>query len=141
MKVTRTIAGVMLFVLLFFSCSPERHAKNNHDLSKGTPVNAFATDVRKIEASKVCMVNDKYMNTDQIAIEVDGKIYYGCCQACINTIRDNQASHMAKDPQTNEQVDKATAFIVVEPGSKDEVLYFKSLENAQKYFSRHYNGG
>lgn len=38
--------------------------------------------VRQVEASKVCMVNDTVFDREQIAVEVEGKTYYGCCPMC-----------------------------------------------------------
>jgi len=39
----------------------------------------------------------------------------------------------AIDPQTQEQVDKATAFIVLQSNEGDAVWYFKSQENYLRF--------
>lgn len=82
------------------------------------------------------MVNDKFMNKDQTPVPGSGKTYYGCCQGCVSTLKNDTASRFASDPTTGESVDKAEAFIIIKPGSKDEVLYFKSETNAKKYLKK-----
>ena len=79
------------------------------------------------------------MHTDQFAVPVNGKIYYGCCEDCKKKLNENAALRSGTDPLTGEQVDKAIAFIIVKPGSKDEVLYFKSEANAREYTNKSHN--
>lgn len=38
---------------------------------------------------------------------------------------------------SGEDVDKAIAFIIGKPGSKQHVLYFKSEANAKEYFDKY----
>lgn len=73
----------------------------------------------------VCMVNDAYMAKIQIPIGVNGKIYYGCCNMCIETLNEKETARMAVDPVTGEAVDKSEAFIVL-VSKRGEVGYYKS---------------
>lgn len=82
---------------------------------------------------QVCMITNKFMSKDQIAVPVKGKTYYGCCQMCVGTLTNDDASRHATDPLTDQKVDKADAFIVIKPGTTDDVLYFASKSNAEKY--------
>ncbi len=78
----------------------------------------------------VCMVNDAFMGIEQIPVEVEGKIYYGCCQACVTKLQSNQGNvRYIIDSYSKAQVDKSEAFIVLKPDGKGAVLYFKSEEN------------
>ena len=38
----------------------------------------------RLKTSFVCMMNNKHFAVEQIPVEVDGKMYYGCCQGCLN---------------------------------------------------------
>ena len=86
---------------------------------------------RKI--SHVCMMNNKYFESEQIPADVEGKIYYGCCQGCVASLKNNRSMRYAKDPHNGEEVDKANSYIVLNQDGSKNVLYFKSDENYSKY--------
>ena len=67
----------------------------------------------QLQTSLVCMINNEYMAKEQIPTVVNGKTYYGCCAACAENLKNNQSSRYAEDPYSNEQVDKADAFIAL----------------------------
>jgi YHS domain-containing protein len=73
----------------------------------------------------VCMVNDAYMAKAQIPIGVNGKIYYGCCNMCIETLNEKETARMAVDPVTGEAVDKSEAFIIL-LNKNGAVAYYQS---------------
>ena len=79
------------------------------------------------------MMNNKYMGTEQIPVEVDGKVYYGCCEGCKTTLKINPQARMSLDPLSGKEVDKATAFIAPVSRNNPNVLYFESKENYEKY--------
>lgn len=81
------------------------------------------------------MFNDKFMKKEQTVVPVGEKIYYGCCAGCVATLKNDTTSRSATDQITKEKVDKSNAFIIIKPGSKDEVLYFKSKDNAKNYLN------
>ena len=87
----------------------------------------------QVQSSYVCYVNNRYLGKEQIPVEVDGKTYYGCCQGCVGNLKKNRAPRYAKDPLTGDEVDKSSAFIVLKPNSKGEVLYFESEDNYLTY--------
>ena len=96
-------------------------------------INAQSTKLEHVQNSYVCYVNNKYMGKEQIPVEVDGKTYYGCCQGCVGNLKSNEKVRLAKDPLTGEQVDKALAYIVLNPNGTSEVYYFKNEKNYQKW--------
>lgn len=89
----------------------------------------------KVPSSYVCFPNNRYMGKEQISVVIDGKTYYGCCMGCIGKLKTQPAQRHATDPLSGKEVDKATAYIVIKPGSsKGEVLYFESEENYRNFF-------
>ncbi|MBS9525260.1 hypothetical protein KI659_14675 [Litoribacter alkaliphilus] len=87
-----------------------------------------------LQRDKVCMVNNAYMKELQFPVEVGEKTYYGCCEMCVNTIKKDPSVLVAEDPHTGAEVDKAKAFIVLDPTHpNDGVLYFESKENYKAY--------
>ena len=81
--------------------------------------------VVRVDASKVCMVNNNYMGTTQIPVKVNGKTYYGCCAGCKTTLETKPESRQAVDPISGKIVDKAAAVIGKTSGGR--VVYFSSL--------------
>lgn len=83
------------------------------------------------DPSLICMVTDRYMGSEQLPVEVDGKTYYGCCGGCVGKIVNKKSVRTGIDPVSGAEVDKATAVIGVEKGGK--VLYFESEETLNEY--------
>jgi YHS domain-containing protein len=97
------------------------------------PAALAAQDLPIVEASEVCMVNDKFFARPQIPVKVEGRTYYGCCPNCEAKLLNDATARTAKDPVSGESVDKATAVILTLPG--DAVLYFASRDNANRYWA------
>lgn len=87
--------------------------------------------LKKVEAKLVCMVNNQFMNKDQIPVQVEGKTYYGCCEMCKERLAKDVAARTATDPVTGNKVDKAKAVIAAFPDGS--VLYFESEETLKKF--------
>ena len=80
------------------------------------------------------MVNNAYMGKKQVPVQFDNKTYYGCCNMCVNTIKNKRQVRYARDPVTGKEVDKALAFIVLKPGiDNGDVLYFESEASYKKF--------
>ncbi|MCP4052728.1 MAG: hypothetical protein GY739_06640 [Mesoflavibacter sp.] len=86
----------------------------------------------EIPKDMVCMVNDAYMGKPQIPVPVNGKTYYGCCQMCVGTLNNNEDARVAKDPVSNNNVDKTEAYIVL-LDKEGKVGYFESEKNFLKF--------
>ncbi len=87
--------------------------------------------LQRVEAKKVCMINNQLVAKDQIPVEVQGKTYYGCCEMCKERLTKDAAARTGTDPVTGKPVDKATAVIAaLEDGS---VLYFESEKTFEQY--------
>lgn len=79
------------------------------------------------------MVNDAYMGVDQIEVPVADKMYYGCCEMCVDKLNTLESVRFGTDPFTGEKVDKADAFIVLKSKSTGAVHYFESKDTFEKY--------
>lgn len=89
--------------------------------------------LKPVEAQFVCMVNNQSYDTPQIAVEVEGKTYYGCCPMCKDRLANDPAARSAVDPVSGNTVNKAEA--VIGAGPDRAVYYFENEENFQKYAS------
>lgn len=90
--------------------------------------------LRRVEAKHVCMVNNQDMGKDQIAVEVENKTYYGCCEMCKKTLAEKPETRSALDPVTGKPVDKATAVIAAK--ADGSVLYFESEKTFEEFLKR-----
>ena len=90
-----------------------------------------AEPLERVEAVRVCMVNNTVFPKDQIPVEVDGKTYFGCCEMCKGRLAKDEAIRMATDPVSGTQVDKATA--ILGAGADGKVQYFESEETFARF--------
>ena len=95
--------------------------------------NLYAKELshEKVEAGKVCMINNRVMAEPQIPVEIENKTYYGCCAGCASKLKNQKGARFSKDPLTGNKVDKAAAYII--SGLAGEALYFESEKNAKDY--------
>jgi YHS domain-containing protein len=92
---------------------------------------AFAEPLERVQAKRVCMVNNTRFPKDQIPVAVGGKTYFGCCEMCKGRLAQHPSLRQAIDPVSGKTVDKATAVIGAKPDGK--VLYFESDKTFAAY--------
>jgi YHS domain-containing protein len=92
---------------------------------------ARAEPVQRVDAKRVCMVNDSLFPKDQIPVQVGDKTYFGCCEMCKGRLAGDASVRQAVDPVSQKTVDKATAVIGALPDGR--VLYFENAANLQRY--------
>lgn len=139
-NITGIITTILAFTVLaasfiFFTYLNIRQ-QGGVEPEKDNKVKQTAQIVEKegIQPELVCMVNDAYMGgKKQIPVPVGDKVYYGCCEMCVDKLHNENEARFGEDPVTGEAVDKSEAFIVLKPGSDSEVLYFKSEDNYHDY--------
>ena len=85
----------------------------------------------QVEPKKVCMINERFMDKDQIPVLVDGKTYYGCCEMCKERLAKDASKRAAVDPVSGKTVDKARA--VIGGNAEGRVYYFENEANLKKY--------
>ncbi len=90
----------------------------------------------RLDNNLVCMVNNAYMGKEQIPVIVGNKTYYGCCDMCKINLSKYPEYRSAEDPLTGERVDKADAFIVLNPNNSSQVLYFKDKDHYTTYYKQ-----
>lgn len=130
----KILATGILILTLIVSCNNQKKQNKTTNVDVKESVEK-SDNTAKLESSLVCYVNNAYMGKEQIPVEVDGKIYYGCCEGCVDKLKNMREIRFALDPLTGKEVDKALAFIVLKPDGNGEVLYFESEENYIKYFN------
>jgi YHS domain-containing protein len=96
------------------------------------PVFAASSDekVKKTDAKYVCFMNKQHFDSPQKKVEVNGKTYYGCCEHCLEQLKDPK-SHLATDPVSGKQVDMADAVIGYDKSGK--VYFFENNANLKKF--------
>ncbi|MFQ5720746.1 MAG: hypothetical protein ACE5IK_14500 [Acidobacteriota bacterium] len=77
------------------------------------------------------MPNNKRFRKEQIAVQIDGKTYYGCCKMCVNMLKLDPEVRVAVDPVTGVKVDKAVAVIGAAPDNT--VYYFENEANLRRF--------
>lgn len=87
--------------------------------------------LKKVEAKYVCMINNKFFDSPQIPVIVEGKTYYGCCPMCKEKLEKSEQARTATDPVSGKTVDKATAIIGAQ--ADGTVYYFENEENLERY--------
>ena len=111
--------------------APPAPPAKSADAADGAPADGVT---RVAETDKVCMMNDRYMGTAQIPVDVDGKRYYGCCAMCKERLAKDRRARVALDPVSGKEVDKATALIAKR--ADGSVLYFENEASLKKYEAR-----
>jgi YHS domain-containing protein len=104
-------------------------------------VAALAAKSKVYKPEYFCMMQDMVLNKPGIALQHEGKTYYGCCAMCKEKIKSEPHRYtLATDPVSGKQVDKAVAFIY---GLNGDAYYFASdanrkafAANPQKYLNK-----
>lgn len=102
-------------------------------LAAGEEAAPAKVTLTKVEAKKVCMVNNTVFAKDQIPVQVEDRTYYGCCEMCKERLAKDAAARTGVDPVTGKPVDKAKAVIGSLPDGS--VLYFENEASFKSYAS------
>ncbi len=126
---------VSLLLLGAAACTRETASSPSTE-SPPTPTAAVKAELpaglaRVTDPSQVCMVTDQFMGKPQIAVEVEGRTYYGCCPMCKDKLNNQPETRTARDPVTGGEVDKAKALIVQDASGK--LMYFASEDTLRRY--------
>ncbi|AHF16979.1 hypothetical protein [Niabella soli] len=137
MNPIKKISILTALVLFLAACSSKTEKQGNKApvpatasiTETATPVAGNYKKGDPVPPNLVCMVNDAFMGKEQLAVPLNGKTYYGCCEMCKSRIPNDPSVRKATDPQSGKTIDKATAYIVM-TGAEGAVTYF---ENEQSY--------
>jgi YHS domain-containing protein len=126
-------------ILLFFAvlvalptmAQSDKPAKSGMAMGDAPAAQPAGKLIKVDSPKRVCMVTNKAFPDDQIAVEVEGKTYYGCCEMCKGRLTSDAKLRSAVDPVSGKAVDKAEAVIAAD--SKGKVFYFENDENLAAY--------
>jgi YHS domain-containing protein len=121
---------VVLFALPGLAQS-DKPAKSGMAMGDSSATQSTGKLTKVDSPKRVCMVTNKAFPDDQIAVEVEGKTYYGCCEMCKGRLTSDAKLRAAVDPVSGKSVDKAEAVIAAD--SKGNVVYFESDDNLAAY--------
>ncbi len=147
MKNSIHLMSSLLIGVALISCN--QASKNQENVEKSTiPVESKQPQVEKtvevfvpvktyrvgeqVPNDLVCMVNNAFMGKAQIAVPVNGKTYYGCCEMCVYRLNKEENSRMAVDPFSGKKVDKSEAYIVLKKAN-GEVDYYETEANYHSF--------
>jgi YHS domain-containing protein len=119
----KTILLALMMVLTAFAPAMAADSSPAHD----------GAWLKPAEAQYVCMMNNKVFDKPQIAIDIEGKTYYGCCPMCADKLKNDVSLRTATDPVSGKTVDKASA--VIGADTHGMTYYFESKENLDKFAS------
>ncbi len=94
-------------------------------------VAAAGEKVTQVDSKYVCMLTKRHFQTEQMAVNVEGKTYYACCDMCKTQLTEDASTRMDVDPVSGNKVDKATAVIGVDKAGN--VYFFESFQNLEKF--------
>ncbi len=120
------LAALAVFTALSFASVALAEGEHDHGSQK-----AKFAGLKKVESKMVCMINNQFMDKEQIPVEVEGKTYYGCCAMCKERLAKDPDSRKAVDPVSHHEVDKAKA--VIGADAEGNVQYFENEENLKAY--------
>lgn len=116
---------LLLTILMLFITVPAMAAESGHEHADSW--------LKPVEAQYVCMMNNRVFDKPQIAIEVEGKTYYGCCPMCADKLKNDASLRSATDPVSGNPVDKSSAVIGADPHGV--TYYFENQENFHTHAS------
>src|SRR3954471_6832467 len=97
-------------IALFLMLAGILSAEQVHNMQQGAS-KPEGRLTRVNDVKKVCMVTNKLFATDQIAVPINGRTYYGCCDMCKKILASDPKERLGKDPITGKKVDKTLAII------------------------------
>ncbi len=134
LRIPTVVVIAALFLAPALGCARDRATSapaEGTPAVEATPRAAERSLTPVANASEVCMVNNTWMGRPQIPVPVDGKTYFGCCEACKARLGTDPAIRTARDPFTGDVVDKATAVMAYD--DTGAVYYFASKDNLRQY--------
>lgn len=138
-----SVLFLLLLSLLLLSCADKKKQVvesapqvNAEQQSTTNDAMASTQNYEIVPNKKVCMVNDRFMGIDQLPIDVNGIMYYGCCEDCVEKLQKNLENvRFGSNPLNNSKVDKASA-VIVQDKSSGGVFYFASKEDANTFIQQ-----
>lgn len=87
----------------------------------------------RVKPSEVNMVTNRYTQSEQSAVKMEGKLYYTSGEAYIANLKQNPSIRFAKDPISGRTIDKAEAAIYIDASGR--ALYFKTDDSFKNFLA------
>jgi len=117
-----------LLALLMLTFTLTASFAQNNPVTDNQSVSSSLTEV---DSKYVCMMTNRLFPKEQIAVVVEDKTYYGCCEMCKARIKNKPQNRVSTDPVTGKEVDKATS--IIGASADGSVYYFENQDNLAKY--------
>lgn len=141
MKMLRFNQFLLLFAtMVLFSCGKATETTDVSAVEASQPDTTSVNDVSSygigdhVPSDLVCMVNNAYMGEKQMEVLFETKVYYGCCEMCVERIPNDKEARTAIDPFTSKPIDKSEAYIVLTSGRGD-VAYFETEQTYRQFLA------
>ena len=104
--------------------------RNNYtvNINKNVPAKMW---LKKVDASEVNMVTNRFTGEQQDAVEINGKKYFANGKEYAVNLQENSSVRFSVDPLTNIIIDKADA--VTYSDASGRVLYFESNMSFERF--------
>ncbi|MBI5192065.1 MAG: hypothetical protein HZA08_01330 [Nitrospirae bacterium] len=89
--------------------------------------------LKRVKPSEVNMVTNRYTQSEQSAVRMEGKLYFTSGDAYITNLKQNPSIRFAKDPISGRTVDKAEAAIYIDASGR--ALYFKTDDSFKNFIA------
>lgn len=128
---------ILFLALVALGCSPaatptDHSGASGHEAAAPSKADPPAKgSLTRVEPELICMINNRFMGTPQIPVEVEGTTYYGCCEMCKGRLANEPDSRSAMDPVSHAKVDKAHA--VLGKTAEGDIYYFENEQNLAAY--------
>lgn len=108
--------------------------RKNHEVSERISLDhSPSLWLKKVKANDVNIVTNRYSTARQNIIILDGKTYYTPGKIYESTLVQNPSLRFARDPLTNNPVDKAEAAIYIDASGR--AFYFQSDETFKSFLA------
>ncbi len=89
--------------------------------------------LKRVKPSEVNMVTNRYTQSEQSAVQMEGKLYYTSGDAYVANLKQNPLIRFAKDPISGRTIDKADAAIYIDASGR--ALYFKTDDSFKNFLA------
>lgn len=87
----------------------------------------------RVKPNEVNMVTNRYTQSEQSAVKMEGKLYYTSGEAYIANLKQNPSIRFAKDPISGRTIDKAEAAIYIDASGR--AIYFKTDDSFKNFLA------
>ncbi|WP_421773833.1 hypothetical protein [Gracilimonas sp.] len=129
MSYSKALSAAFLAIILCVCSAAPSFAQADTETADVKPTQQET--LKLVEVRFVCLMTDRSFDEEQIPVNIDGIIYYGCCNNCVKNLKEQEENRYAVDPVSKKRINKATA--VIGASADNSVYYFESEENLKRF--------